>query len=338
MHDRNWAFRILEVEPDASRDAIKSAFRTLVKVWHPDRFGSDEDLRQLAEDKLKLINKAFAIVGNELPRPSRSTRPQSTRSPDESQRKSDSRSGAPRPTRGNRDTSAGVVLFSQLTLALANHIDDIFVRRFGHKLSSDRLAWIRLVGHVETALVQLMYFDQGRVQAPFISANERSIPIHLDEPITRGDFAKATGTQLDDVRDLLVVPAYLKDLQEQCAGESRRSADAPEANTPPQSRSTSSRQEWPESELRRIFRVSRSNVGPPLEATSRGTGETPWDIEAALTRVELAILDATLGSPMDENLHKLRKRLMKRHRDGLGCPSRAELELFIADASSGLNT
>jgi len=34
----------------------------MVKVWHPDRFGSDPRLRQKAEERLKQINKAYQVL------------------------------------------------------------------------------------------------------------------------------------------------------------------------------------------------------------------------------------------------------------------------------------
>lgn len=41
---------------------IKEVYRDLAKVWHPDRFGSDERLRRKAEDKLKQINDAYRVL------------------------------------------------------------------------------------------------------------------------------------------------------------------------------------------------------------------------------------------------------------------------------------
>jgi curved DNA-binding protein CbpA len=52
------AFDVLGLRPGAPSSEIKEAYRDLVKVWHPDRFGSDPRLRQRAEVKLKEINEA----------------------------------------------------------------------------------------------------------------------------------------------------------------------------------------------------------------------------------------------------------------------------------------
>ena len=58
----NEALDILALRPGASAVEIKGAYRDLVKVWHPDRFGSDPRLREKAEDKLKHINEAYQLM------------------------------------------------------------------------------------------------------------------------------------------------------------------------------------------------------------------------------------------------------------------------------------
>src|SRR5438477_5291542 len=59
---RNEALDVLALRPGASALEIKGAYRDLVKVWHPDRFGSDPRLREKAEDKLKQINEAYLVL------------------------------------------------------------------------------------------------------------------------------------------------------------------------------------------------------------------------------------------------------------------------------------
>ena len=60
MPDRyEQSLRELGLEPGATERAIKDAYRDLVKVWHPDRFGSDGRLREKAQEKLKDLNAAF---------------------------------------------------------------------------------------------------------------------------------------------------------------------------------------------------------------------------------------------------------------------------------------
>jgi len=52
------ALQTLDLQPYTSPAEIEEAYRTLVKVWHPDRFQADRKLRQAAEEKLKEINAA----------------------------------------------------------------------------------------------------------------------------------------------------------------------------------------------------------------------------------------------------------------------------------------
>jgi len=56
------ALDVLALRPGATSVEIKEAYRDLVKVWHPDRFGSDARLRQKAEGKLKQINRAYLVL------------------------------------------------------------------------------------------------------------------------------------------------------------------------------------------------------------------------------------------------------------------------------------
>jgi curved DNA-binding protein CbpA len=52
-------YRQLDLEPGANLASIRQSYRHLVKVWHPDRFGNDEKLQAVANDKLKKINFAY---------------------------------------------------------------------------------------------------------------------------------------------------------------------------------------------------------------------------------------------------------------------------------------
>jgi hypothetical protein len=56
------ALEELGLAAGATPDEIKAAHRDLVKVWHPDRFGSDARLREKAEEKLKQINQAYTVL------------------------------------------------------------------------------------------------------------------------------------------------------------------------------------------------------------------------------------------------------------------------------------
>lgn len=49
------ALRVLRLEAGASEEEIAQAFRRLAKVWHPDRFMDDPQLRARAQDRLREI-------------------------------------------------------------------------------------------------------------------------------------------------------------------------------------------------------------------------------------------------------------------------------------------
>jgi hypothetical protein len=51
--------KTLGLKSTATPDEIRQAYRDLVKVWHPDRFGNDARVRAKAEEQLKAINAAF---------------------------------------------------------------------------------------------------------------------------------------------------------------------------------------------------------------------------------------------------------------------------------------
>src|SRR6266481_8359704 len=63
------SYRVLGLQPGATREQIKQAYRDLVSVWHPDRFANNPRLRAKAEETLKKINAAYAdIIGEAGPR------------------------------------------------------------------------------------------------------------------------------------------------------------------------------------------------------------------------------------------------------------------------------
>ena len=56
-------YEVLGVKPGASQEEIKSAYRKLVKQYHPDQYG-DNPLKDLAEEKLAEINRAYDMLKN----------------------------------------------------------------------------------------------------------------------------------------------------------------------------------------------------------------------------------------------------------------------------------
>ena len=56
------ALRLLHLEQGCSQDQLRRAYLDLVKVWHPDRFQGDAQLRAKAERTLQSINEAYALL------------------------------------------------------------------------------------------------------------------------------------------------------------------------------------------------------------------------------------------------------------------------------------
>lgn len=76
--DRCVALQTLELPATANTAQVENSYRTLAKVWHPDRFQSDPKLRQAAEEKLKEINAAHDYLVSE---PAQAPPPSQPRSP-----------------------------------------------------------------------------------------------------------------------------------------------------------------------------------------------------------------------------------------------------------------
>lgn len=70
-------YEILGIHPDASADEIRSAYRDLAKVWHPDRFAHDPRLQAKAQEKLKEINEAYQNLSSMSSRGRRVSHPPS---------------------------------------------------------------------------------------------------------------------------------------------------------------------------------------------------------------------------------------------------------------------
>lgn len=56
-------YEVLGVGKNASMDEIKSAYKELIKKYHPDKY-QDNPLADLAEEKLKEINEAYEYLSN----------------------------------------------------------------------------------------------------------------------------------------------------------------------------------------------------------------------------------------------------------------------------------
>ena len=90
--DLTTSFSILGLDPHADPAAAKRAYKALVRRWHPDQFPAGSATKGQAEERLKLINIAYARVRDHLerrpppssPRPREQARTASKPSPDRS--------------------------------------------------------------------------------------------------------------------------------------------------------------------------------------------------------------------------------------------------------------
>ncbi|MBG1269373.1 dynamin family protein [Nostoc sp. WHI] len=56
------AYNILGLQANASLAEVKQAYRTLVKKWHPDLFVNQPQLLKQAQEKIHLVNEAYALL------------------------------------------------------------------------------------------------------------------------------------------------------------------------------------------------------------------------------------------------------------------------------------
>lgn len=61
--DANWAYTALEIEPSASDDEVKKAYRRMAMKFHPDKVANaGEQIRQQATEKFRMINDAYEHI------------------------------------------------------------------------------------------------------------------------------------------------------------------------------------------------------------------------------------------------------------------------------------
>ena len=61
--DANWAYTALEIEPSATDDEVKKAYRRMAMKYHPDKVANaGEAVRQQATEKFRAINEAYEHI------------------------------------------------------------------------------------------------------------------------------------------------------------------------------------------------------------------------------------------------------------------------------------
>jgi len=62
----DWAYKVLEVDPDSGNEQIKKAYRQLALKNHPDKVTYlGEEIRQKAQEKFQKISEAYEIIKKE---------------------------------------------------------------------------------------------------------------------------------------------------------------------------------------------------------------------------------------------------------------------------------
>lgn len=63
IKDTTSAYKILEVDPSASDEEVKKAYRKMATKYHPDKVSHlGDDLKHLAEEKFKAVNDAYQNI------------------------------------------------------------------------------------------------------------------------------------------------------------------------------------------------------------------------------------------------------------------------------------
>ena len=61
--DQNWMYKVLEIEPTATNEEVKKAYRRMAMKYHPDKVASaGEEAKKTATEKFRSINEAYEAI------------------------------------------------------------------------------------------------------------------------------------------------------------------------------------------------------------------------------------------------------------------------------------
>lgn len=66
IQDSGFAYKILEIEPTATDEEIKKAYRRMAMKYHPDKLATmGEEFQQAAQEKFRKVNEAYQLIKKE---------------------------------------------------------------------------------------------------------------------------------------------------------------------------------------------------------------------------------------------------------------------------------
>lgn len=109
--DAKLCYATLGLEPNATAEQLRDAYRELVKQWHPDKVAHNPKLYAIAEEELKVINVAYDFLQSHLatteaPSPSRETPAQAENKTQTGDRKPDEDTARQRQERERQEHEA----------------------------------------------------------------------------------------------------------------------------------------------------------------------------------------------------------------------------------------
>ena len=66
VQDTGYAYKILEIGPEASDEEVKKAYRRMAMKYHPDKLANmGEDIQQAAQEKFRKVSEAYQSIKKE---------------------------------------------------------------------------------------------------------------------------------------------------------------------------------------------------------------------------------------------------------------------------------